>query len=256
MKKMRKLLSLLALAGAIIALPVGNVDAMAASSNMAVTANENASNSNQLSVKQLTDEMESGEVQTILWREDAESGHLDSEAYSIWANDTYSESEYKVSEDVFQTIKTNAIENDVKLIVPPFDGDGISEKDFAEIYTYIKINNAKAEKNGFTGYRCVLDTNLGELYINFSTLNELYDFATTYKLTVGEATNSPKNIAYCISLVMLFTSLAVFIGLMIKNRDWVSGETEAISVIEAISIIVPFCGVLAWLEVLFVCTLL
>lgn len=40
MKKMRKLLSLLALAGAIIALPVGNVDAMASESNTAMQQND------------------------------------------------------------------------------------------------------------------------------------------------------------------------------------------------------------------------
>ena len=255
MRKIGKLF-LLTLAGAMFALPFGSVNAMAATNGTVAVANEYALDGNELSVKQLTDDMENGEVQTILLRENTKRGRLNSEAYSVWVNDTYSGSEYKVSEDVYQIIKSEALRKDVEMIVPPYDGDAISVNDFAGIYAYLKINNAKAEKNGFTGYRCALDTNLGELYINFSTSNELYDFATTYRLTVGEASNSPKNILYCISLVMFFTSLAVFIGLMIKNRGWVSGEIEAISDIEAISIIVSFCGALAWLEVLFVCTLL
>lgn len=246
MKNSRILFCVLTLAAAMIVLPVGSVNAMAASSDTAVAAKEDASNSNQLSVKQLTDGMESGEVQTIIWRENTEREHLDSEAYSIWLNNTCDGSKYKVSEDVYQFIKNEALKNDVKLVVLPHDGDIISANDFADIYAFLKINGAKAEKNGFTGYRCVMDTTVGEMHVDINDLDELQNFTSTYKLSIGEVINTTENKLCNIAFVMVFVFLAVFSGLLIKSSIW------GCSAIEDITLTVSMIGFIICFEVFLV----
>lgn len=228
MKKIGKIFSLLVLAGAMIVLLFGSVNAMAATNGTVAVANEYVLDGNELSVKQLTDGMESGEVQTILWNENTEREHLDSEAYSIWVNDTYDGSEYVVSEYVYQIIKSEAIKNDVEMITLPCDGDVISKNDFSDICAYINVDGTKVEKNGFTGYRCVIDTSIGEMRVNFKDLDELQNFAATYKLSVGEAINTTENKLYNIAFVAMLAFLAVFIGLLIKSNVWGCSELEDI----------------------------
>ena len=122
-----------------------------------------------------------------------------------------------MNEDVSQAIKTEALKNDVKLIALPLEGDTISVNDFAEVYPYINITSAKAEKIGLIWYSCIMDTSIGEMRVNFKNLDELQNFATTHKISVNEVINTPKNIMYCTFFVMTFVFIAVLTGLLLKS---------------------------------------
>lgn len=206
MKKMRKLLSLLALSGAMIMLPVGSVNAMAASNDMAVATRENVTESKELTMKQLISKMEAGEVKAILWHENTEKKHADNEAYIIWVNSADDENEYMVSEDGYRVIKDEAIKNDIKFAFLPLDGDIIYGDEFKNVYNYESIR--KVELGIYLIFPYLdITTNQGNIVVKFNNLDEMRACIHTYRLDVGDPVNS-KSVAFTAFVILILCFLA------------------------------------------------
>lgn len=187
MRKLRKILSLLFIVGIIASMPFGT--AMAASRSED-SATESVSEENELSMKQLVSDMESGKVKCVLWN--CHVVNRKKHEYKIWINDTYSESGYKVKDESFQAIRAQALKNDIGLFEIPIDGDCIEESEELEesefdiILKYEKVEGVEARQGYLNQYYMSIKTNLGKIKV-FETkkLSEIQDFASKYGLRVS-----------------------------------------------------------------------
>lgn len=158
MRKLRKILCLLFIVGIVASMPFGT--AMAASRSEDSTT-ESVSEENELSMKQLVSDMESGKVECVLWNEVKHFGddepYRKKNEYEIWINDTYSEEGYKVKEELDNIIQ------------------------------YEKIECIEAEQCFFKLYNYSVKTNLGNINIvgcGTKKLSKIQSFASKYGLSV------------------------------------------------------------------------
>ena len=210
MRKLRKILSLLFIVGIIASMPFGT--AMAASRSED-SATESVSEENELSMKQLVSDMESGKVECVLWNEvrhfSDEEEYRKKNEYKIWVNDTYSAEGYNVKEEVYQVIRGQAIKNDIDLIEIPIDGGYIDESEFDFILKYEKAESIEAEQETLFQYSRSVKTNLGKITISGEKkLSEIQNFASKYGLSVN-VTKFVRRTIISILMIVFILSLGI-----------------------------------------------
>lgn len=221
MRKIRKILCLLFIVGSIASMPFGT--AMAASRSEDSTT-ESVSEENELSMKQLVSDMESGKVECVLWNEvrhfSDEEEYRKKNEYKIWINDTYSAEGYNVKEEVYQVIRGQAIKNDIELIEIPIGGDSINESKLDIILKYEKAEYIEAEQDLFNQYNRHVKTNLGKITIlGNKKLSKIQAFASKYGLSVN-VTNLVRRTIESILIIICLSGMAL--GIIWGNVDLLS----------------------------------
>ncbi len=223
MKKLRKILCLLFVVGIASSIPFGT--AMAASRSEDFTT-ESVSEENELSMKQLVSDMESGKVECVLWNEVKHFGdeeeYRKKNEYKIWVNDTYSKEGYKVKEEVYQVIRGQAIKNNIELIEIPIGGGYIDESEFDIILKYEKAESIEAEQETLFQYSRSVKTNLGIITISGEKkLSEIQNFASKYGLSVNVTKFVRRTIISILMIISILSlgiaSVLVFITLKASN---------------------------------------
>ena len=184
------------------------------------------SEENELSMKQLVSDMESGKVECVLWNEVKHFGdeeeYRKKNEYKIWVNDTYSKEGYKVKEEVYQVIRGQAIKNNIELIEIPIGGGYIDESEFDIILKYEKAESIEAEQETLFQYSRSVKTNLGIITISGEKkLSEIQNFASKYGLSVNVTKFVRRTIISILMIISILSlgiaSVLVFITLKASN---------------------------------------